>query len=58
MAIARVLFPLPLPEPFDYAIPDGIEVETGSYVTAPLGKLERTGVVWEVVDDPNGRGGT
>jgi len=57
MAIARILFPLPLPEPFDYAIPDGLGVEAGSYVRAPLGKLERTGVVWEVVDDPHGRGG-
>jgi len=56
MAIARILFPLPLPEPFDYAVPDGMTVEAGSYVRAPLGKLERTGVVWEVVDDPYGRG--
>ena len=48
MKLARILFPLPLPEPFDYAIPDGIEVEAGAYVRAPLGKIERTGVVWEV----------
>ncbi|MEO1788055.1 MAG: hypothetical protein AAFR41_13700, partial [Pseudomonadota bacterium] len=39
MAIARILFPLPLPEPFDYAVPDGMTVEAGSYVRAPLGKL-------------------
>lgn len=48
MKLARILFPLPLPEPFDYAIPDGMEVVPGSYVRAPLGKIERTGVVWEV----------
>ena len=51
MAIARILFPMPLPEPFDYLIPDGIAVELGSYVRAPLGPNERTGVVWEIVED-------
>ncbi|RIJ23984.1 primosomal protein N' [Henriciella barbarensis] len=48
MKIASILFPLPLPEPFDYAVPDGMDVEPGSYVRAPLGKIERTGVVWAV----------
>ncbi|MHA7898286.1 MAG: primosomal protein N' [Henriciella sp.] len=53
MPTARILFPLPLPEPFDYLIPDGLKVEPGSYVRAPLGKYERTGVVWEIVEtDP------
>ena len=49
MLTARILFPLPLPEPFDYAIPKGLTVEPGSYVRAPLGKYARTGVVWEVL---------
>ena len=53
MQTARILFPLPLPEPFDYAIPDGMTVEAGAYVRAPLGKYERTGVVWDVIEsDP------
>ena len=53
MPTARILFPMPLPEPFDYLIPDGMSVEPGSYVRAPLGKYERTGVVWEVIEtDP------
>lgn len=53
MTIARILFPLPLPEPFDYLIPDGMKVVAGSYVRAPLGPNERTGVVWSVgPDDP------
>lgn len=53
MQTARILFPLPLPEPFDYAIPEGLAVEIGSYVRAPLGKHERTGVVWDLVEsDP------
>lgn len=51
MAIARILFPMPLPEPFDYAVPEGLDVAIGSYVRAPLGKHERTGVVWEIIDD-------
>ena len=53
MPTARILFPLPLPEPFDYLVPDGMQVEPGSYVRAPLGKYERTGVVWDVIEtDP------
>ena len=48
MKLASILFPLPLPEPFDYEVPDGLSVEPGSYVRAPLGKIERTGVVWAV----------
>ncbi len=54
MQSARILFPLPLPEPFDYAIPEGMAVTVGSYVRAPLGKHERTGVVWDIVEaDPD-----
>ena len=56
MAIARILFPLPLPEPFDYTVPDGVHVEAGSYVRAPLGKTMRTGVVWEMVEDSAAEG--
>ncbi len=55
MSVARVLFPLPLPEPFDYLIPDGMVIEPGSYVRAPLGPNERTGVVWEIAEDQPGR---
>lgn len=56
MRVARILFPLPLPEPFDYEVPDGLAIVPGSYVTAPLGKTERTGVVWEMADiDPGAR---
>lgn len=51
MPVARILFPLPLPEPFDYLVPEGVEVSVGSYVRAPLGKQERTGVVWDLLAD-------
>lgn len=53
MHIARILFTLPLPEPFDYEIPEEMHVEPGSYVRAPLGPNERTGVVWDVIDNPD-----
>ncbi|MEE9380382.1 MAG: primosomal protein N' [Hyphomonadaceae bacterium] len=56
MPIARILFPIALPEPFDYDVPAGMHVEPGSYVRAPLGKTERTGVVWDVVGE-EARGG-
>lgn len=51
MPVARILFPLPLPEPFDYAVPEGLDVVEGSYVKAPLGKTERIGVVLEILPD-------
>ncbi len=53
MRIARILFTLPLPEPFDYVIPDEMHVEPGAFVRAPLGPNERTGLVWEVIEDPD-----
>ena len=55
MPIAKILFPLPLPEPFDYHIPDGMKIEVGSYVRAPLGKMERIGVVWALGEDDPAR---
>ncbi len=48
MQIARCLFPIALPEPFDYAVPEGMGIEAGSYVRAPLGQTERIAVVWEI----------
>ena len=33
----RVLVPLALPEPYDYALPDGMEAEPGAFVVVPLG---------------------
>jgi len=40
-AKASILFPMPLPEPFDYAVPEGMELRVGDHVRAPLGKLRR-----------------
>ncbi|MFP4519345.1 MAG: alpha-L-fucosidase, partial [Oceanicaulis sp.] len=52
---ASVLFPMPLPEPFDYEIPDGLEVRPGDHVLAPLGKRVAPGVVWSVGEHDGAR---
>lgn len=43
--IASILLPLPLPEAFDYAEPDGMALEVGDQVAAPLGPRLLRGVV-------------
>ena len=43
--VATVLLPLPLPEAFDYAVPEGLELQTGDQVAAPLGPRLVRGVV-------------
>ncbi len=48
--VARVLLPLPLPEAFDYGVPDGLELTPGDHVAAPLGPRLVRGVVTEVRD--------
>ncbi|MEZ5969004.1 MAG: DEAD/DEAH box helicase family protein [Hyphomonas sp.] len=56
MPVARILFTLPLPEPFDYAVPEGMEIAEGSYVAAPVGKYDRLGIVVEILPDAAGEG--
>jgi primosomal protein N' (replication factor Y) len=43
--LASILFPLPLPEAFDYAEPEGMDLAVGDYVVAPLGPRRLVGVV-------------
>src|ERR1700744_3674021 len=43
--IASILLPLPLPEAFDYAEPEGMELELGEQVVVPLGPRLLAGVV-------------
>ena len=45
MSIAQVLIPLPLPEAFDYAEPEGMGLALGDVVAAPLGPRLVRGVV-------------
>ncbi|MFZ4602380.1 MAG: primosomal protein N' [Caulobacterales bacterium] len=49
---ASVLFPLPLPEPFDYRAPAAWGLEPGMHVVAPLGPRLLRGVVWAVEETP------
>jgi primosomal protein N' (replication factor Y) len=43
-----VLFPLPLPEPFDYQAAGSLALEPGMHVIAPIGPRLVRGVVWAV----------
>jgi len=46
-----VLFPLPLPEPFDYRAPSSWDLKPGAHVIAPIGTRLVRGVAWAV--EPN-----
>ncbi|HEX5794974.1 MAG TPA: primosomal protein N' [Geminicoccaceae bacterium] len=49
-ALARsvpVLIPLPLDEPFDYAVPDDLAVAPGDLVEVPFGPRRMVGAVWD-----------
>jgi len=50
-----VLLPQPLPEPFDYELPEGLEASPGSFVMVPLGPREMVGVVWGERGTPSNR---
>ena len=45
--VASVLIPLPVPEAFDYEVPEGIDVARGDQVAVPLGPRLIRGVVSE-----------
>ncbi len=42
----QVLLPLPLAGTYTYAVPGGLELKPGDFVTVPLGPREMRGVVW------------
>lgn len=48
-----MLLTMPLEKAYDYAVPEGMEVEVGSYVEVPFGKKLAVGVVWEVKSSSN-----
>ena len=41
-----VLLPLALPAPYDYVVPEGMEVAPGQFVVVPLATVDYLGVVW------------
>jgi primosomal protein N' (replication factor Y) len=52
--IASVLLPLPLPEAFDYAEPEGLDLAPGDQVAVPLGPRLVRGVVTAIRDGAGG----
>lgn len=46
MSIKTVLVPLPVNRPYDYEVPEGMDVRDGDYVVVPLGQRSVAGVVW------------
>lgn len=52
---AAILFAMPLPEPFDYAVPEGMDLRLGDHVRAPLGPRSARGVVWALSTDDGSR---
>jgi len=48
MRVASVLLPLPVPEAFDYEVPEGLELARGDHAAVPLGPRLVRGVVAEV----------
>jgi len=44
----QILFPVNVPEAFDYAVPAHLSVKVGDFVIAPIGKQMKIGVVWGV----------
>jgi primosomal protein N' (replication factor Y) len=48
---AQVLVPYPLARAYDYAIPEGMALSVGDYVSVPWGKKETIGVVWALAGD-------
>jgi len=55
MKKAQVLFPVNVPEAFDYNLPADITARPGDFVFAPIGKQMKLGVVWGVGDDDGQR---
>lgn len=45
-ARVSVLLPVPVDRAYDYAVPGGVSVQDGDYVTVPWGRKTVTGVVW------------
>ncbi len=52
--IASVLLPMPLPEAFDYAEPEGMDLQVGDQVAAPLGPRLIRGVVTALRESAGG----
>jgi primosomal protein N' (replication factor Y) len=45
------MLPYPLPGPFDYQVPPGLDLQPGDVVLVPLNRREEVGVVWDAPGD-------
>jgi primosomal protein N' (replication factor Y) len=45
------MLPYPLPGPFDYQVPPGLDPQPGDVVLVPLNRREEVGVVWDAPGD-------
>ncbi len=45
-ALMSVLVPYPVDKAYSYAVPEGMQLAPGDYVTVPLGNREVPGIVW------------
>lgn len=52
---AQILFPVNVPGAFDYAVPEGMRVDRGDIVFAPIGKQMKLGVVMSLGAAEEGR---
>ncbi|MBX9708843.1 MAG: primosomal protein N', partial [Caulobacteraceae bacterium] len=48
MKVASVLLPLPVPEAFDYEVPEALDLARGDQVAVPLGPRLMRGIVSDV----------
>lgn len=46
-----ILVPYPVDKAYSYAVPEGLEVAPGDYVTVPLGSRDVPGVAWDAPTD-------
>lgn len=51
MSYAAILLPRAVNAPFDYRIPEGMQVVEGSYVHVPVGRKSEWGVVWKLLQE-------
>lgn len=51
-ARVSVLAAVPIGQPYDYAVPAGVDLAVGDIVRIPFGKRDVTGVVWPAAEAP------
>lgn len=55
---AEIALPVPRQTLFTYALPETLMCQPGMLVLVPVGRTQRIGVVWRILEQPNWTGGT